>query len=135
MKRTILGTGHSKGIGPAIAERLARDGLGVSIHYGSDRAGAEASLAAINAAGGEGRLLTFDTADRVACREALEADMAAHGTYYGAVLNAGIARDNAFPAMSDGDWDAALDPNLNAFSNVLNPTVMPLFSPRPGGPL
>ena len=59
--------------------------------------------------------------------------MAEHGTYYGAVLNAGIARDNAFPAMSDDDWDSVLDTNLNGFYNVLRPIVMPLVSARRGG--
>ena len=59
--------------------------------------------------------------------------MAEHGTYYGAVLNAGVARDNAFPAMSDEDWDAVLDTNLKGFYNVLKPIVMPLVSARRGG--
>jgi 3-oxoacyl-[acyl-carrier protein] reductase len=133
MKRTILVTGASKGIGCAIAERLARDGFAVVVHYGRDRVGAEATLTAIRTAGGDGRLLSFDTADRAACRGTLEADMEAHGTYYGAVLNAGIARDNVFPAMSEKDWDAVLNINLGGFYNVLKPIIMPIVSARRGG--
>ena len=49
------------------------------------------------------------------------------------MLNAGIARDNAFPAMSDEDWDTVLDTNLKGFYNVLRPIVMPLVSARRGG--
>ena len=64
----------------------------------------------------------------------LEADIAAHGTYYSAVLNAGIARDNAFP-MSDEDRDTVLDTNLNGFYNVLRRIVIPLVSARRGGAL
>ena len=59
--------------------------------------------------------------------------MAAHGPYYGAVLNAGIARDAAFPAMAAADWDAVLHTNLDGFYNVLHPLVMPMVSARRGG--
>ncbi|HLO75821.1 MAG TPA: 3-oxoacyl-ACP reductase FabG, partial [Magnetospirillum sp.] len=56
-----------------------------------------------------------------------------HGPYWGVVLNAGIARDTAFPAMTDDDWDQVLDTNLDGFYNVLRPTVMPMVSARKGG--
>jgi 3-oxoacyl-[acyl-carrier protein] reductase len=133
MSKTILVTGASKGIGRAIAVRLARDGFDIVVHYGKDRDGAEATLAAIQSGSGSGRLVTFDVADRATCRSVLEADIAAHGPYWGAVLSAGITRDSAFPAMEDSEWDAVLDTNLGGFYNVLRPIVMPMVSARRGG--
>jgi len=133
MSRTILVTGASKGIGRAIAERLARDGFAVAVHYGSDRAGAEATMAAIRNGGGTVRVLGFDIADRAQCRERLEADIAEHGAYYGVVLNAGITRDNAFPALDDEAWDSVLDTNLGGFYNVLHPLIMPMVRARRPG--
>lgn len=133
MARNVLVTGASKGIGRAIALRLGAAGFAVTIHYGSDKAGGEETLAALEATGSSGRLLSFDIADRKQCRETLEADIDKNGSYYGMVLNAGIVRDNAFPAMDGEDWDAVLTTNLDGFYNVLHPVVMPMVSARRGG--
>jgi 3-oxoacyl-[acyl-carrier protein] reductase len=133
MDRTILVTGASKGIGKAIALRLARDGFSIVAHYGKDRDGAQEVLREIAAAGAKGRLLSFDISDRATCRDILERDIAENGCYYGVILNAGIARDNAFPAMEDEEWDAVIDTNLDGFYNVLRPLVMPIVSARKGG--
>lgn len=130
MAETILVTGASKGIGAAIAERLGRDGFNVVVHYHSDRDGAARVADAI---GAQARLLQFDIADRDGAKATLEADMAAHGAYWGVVLNAGIARDAAFPAMTDDDWDDVLGTNMDGFYNVLRPLVMPMVQARRGG--
>ncbi|GGK26830.1 3-ketoacyl-ACP reductase FabG2 [Aliivibrio fischeri] len=133
MKRQVLVTGASKGIGRAISEQLAKDGFYIVVHYMSDKAGAETTLAAIQEHGGEGRLIQFDISDRPQCKEALESDIETHGAYYGVVSNAGITRDTAFPAMTEEEWDGVIHTNLDSFYNVLHPCVMPMVQKRKGG--
>jgi 3-oxoacyl-[acyl-carrier protein] reductase len=130
---SVLVTGSSRGIGKAVALRLARDGYDVVVHCRSGRAEADAVASEIAGMGRAARVLQFDVSDRAATAAALEADIAEHGCYYGVVTNAGIARDNAFPAMSGEDWDLVLRTNLDGFYNVLNPLVMPLVQRRKPG--
>jgi 3-oxoacyl-[acyl-carrier protein] reductase len=130
--RRVLVTGSSRGIGRAIALRLARDGFVVTVHCRSRTDAARAVVEAICAAGGQADLLQFDVRDRAASRSALDGALAA-GPYYGVVLNAGVARDNAFPALSDDDWDEVLATSLDGFYNVIQPLVMPMVRARRGG--
>ena len=129
----VLVTGASRGIGRAIALRAARDGFDVAVHCRSRIDEAQAVVAEIAAMGRQARVLAFDISDRAAARTALEADVAAHGAYYGVVCNAGIARDGAFPALSEADWDQVLHTNLDGFYNVLHPLVMPMVRRRQPG--
>ncbi len=130
---TVLVTGSSRGIGRAIALRLARDGYDIVVHCRSQRAEADAVAQAVQAMGRSARVLQFDIGERDATAAALAADIAAHGCYYGVVCNAGVARDNAFPALSGEDWDIVLKTNLDGFYNVLNPLVMPMVQRRKAG--
>ncbi|WP_434358606.1 3-ketoacyl-ACP reductase FabG2 [Parasalinivibrio latis] len=133
MNRDVLVTGASKGIGRAIAVQLAKDGFNIVIHYGRDKAGAESTLAEITKSGGSGRLISFDISHRDQCRLQLEADMDAHGGYFGIVNNAGVTADTAFPAMTENEWDGVVHTNLDSFYNVLHPCVMPMIRCRRGG--
>lgn len=131
--KRVLVTGSSRGIGSAIAQRLACDGYEIILHCRSQRQQAEVVQQTIINAGGKASILQFDVSDRSTTRTALETDMEQNGAYYGVVCNAGIARDNAFPAMSEEDWDSVIHTNLDAFYNVLNPIVMPMVRRREPG--
>ena len=126
-------TGASRGIGRAVALRLAADGFDLAVHCRSRVEEAEAVAAQVRALGRQARVLCFDLGDREAARLALEADMQAHGAYYGVVCNAGIARDGAFPALSEEEWDSVVHTNLDGFYNVLHPVVMPMVRRRKPG--
>ena len=133
MSESVLVTGSSRGIGKAIALRLARDGFDIVVHCHSRRAEADAVAAAITAMGRQARVLQFDIGARADVAAALEADISQHGCYYGVVCNAGVIRDNVFPAMSGEDWDLVLQTNLDGFYNVLNPLIMPMVRRRAPG--
>ncbi len=133
MTKAVLVTGSSRGIGKAIALRLARDGYDVVVHCRNQREQAEQVAADIRALGRQSRVLQFDVADRAVTSQTLLGDVEAHGMYYGVVCNAGIAIDGAFPALSGEDWDAVLTTNLDSFYNILNPLIMPMVRTRKPG--
>ncbi len=130
MTETILVTGSSRGIGKAIALRLAKDGYDLVLHCRNNRDQAEDAVAEIESLEQHARVLQFDISERETCREILEADIEENGAYYGVVCNAGVARDNAFPAMPADEWDLVIRTNLDGFYNVLHPIIMPMIRRR-----
>jgi len=133
MSATVLVTGSSRGIGAAIALRLARDNYDLVLHCRDNRQQADDLQSRIMDFGRSARVLQFDISDRAQCRDVLEADVEQYGAYYGVVCNAGVTRDNAFPAIPGEDWDEVLRTNLDGFYNVLHPLIMPMIRRRQQG--
>ncbi|MBK8287305.1 MAG: 3-ketoacyl-ACP reductase FabG2 [Pseudomonadales bacterium] len=133
MTRTALVTGSSRGIGRAVAIALAQNGFDIVLHCRSRMEELHAVRDEIVAMGRNVRCLQFDIANREQAQSVLLDDVEKHGAYYGVVCNAGITRDNAFPAITGEEWDAVIHTNLDGFYNVLQPLVMPMIRTRKGG--
>ena len=131
--RRVLVTGASRGIGRAVALALARDGFDVALGYLRGKTEAEELAHEIASLGREASPLCFDVADRDACAESIGGDIERRGAYWGAVSNAGITADGAFPGLSGESWDRVLRTNLDGFYNVLRPLVLPMVRARRGG--
>lgn len=133
MSKRILVTGSSKGIGKAIALKLAQDGFAITVHCRSGLSDAEQTIKEIYELGGTADLIQFDVSDRQNTHKVLTGYVETNGAFYGVVCNAGITADTAFPAMTDDEWDNVIHTNLDGFYNVLKPLVMPMVQARNGG--
>lgn len=134
MKYALV-TGGSRGIGRAIAERLAQDGYTVIINYKSNQPSAISCQQAIEAAGGKAELLPFDVADGQAIEAALNTWDAAHEGEHISVLvnNAGIRRDGMMFMMSNDDWHEVINTTLDGFFYLTRRLLKHMMPKKRGG--
>ena len=129
-----LVTGGSRGIGRAVALRLAARGYTVVINYKSNEEAARETLQAIEAAGGRAELLPFDVARPEAIEAALAAWQERHPEDYISVLvnNAGVRRDNLMVFMQNEEWHEVMDATLNGFFYVTRRLLKDMLTRRHG---
>ncbi len=134
MKYALV-TGGSRGIGKAVALRLAREGWPVVINYRSNEEAAQATKAEIEAAGGVCELLPFDTSSGKEIEAAIDRWEAAHpDDWFGALVNnAGIRRDNVLFMMGEEEWHQVLDTSLNGFFYITRRLLKHMMPRRRGG--
>ena len=133
MKYALI-TGASRGLGKAVAIRLAKDGFAVIINYQSNKEAAEDTLKQVQELSGTGELLPFNVADPQAIEAALESWQNAHPDDYISVLvnNAGIRKDNLMVFMQDDEWNKVLDTTLNGFFYITRRLLKDMMMHRNG---
>ncbi len=128
MKYALV-TGASRGIGRAVAVKLAECGFRVIINFASNVEEAQKTLDMVREKGSDGELLQFDVADAAAVQAAIGGWQAAHKDEYISVLvnNAGIRKDNLMMWMPQEDWHKVLSTSLDGFYNVTQPLLKPMI--------
>lgn len=132
MTRIALVTGASRGIGRAIAKRLARDGCRIWANYAGSKDAAESLVAEITQAGGTARAVQFNVADADQVTAVLESLIEEEGGPEVVVSNAGITRDGLMAMMSAAEWKQVIDTNLGGFFHVVKACLRPMLRKRAG---
>jgi len=134
MKYALV-TGASRGIGKAVALRLAKRGFCIIINYLNNHEAAEQVKREIEQEGGYAELLPFDASQPQQIEAAIDQWESAHPDEWISILvnNAGIRRDNVMFMMSNDDWHDVLDTNLNGFFYITRRLLKHMMPRRHGG--
>src|SRR5436190_11586191 len=130
-KRVAFVTGGSRGIGAAIAKRLAKDGLHVvAVARSTDKL--QQVVDEIKSEGGSAEPMTVDIADPKALADAIEKVTDAHGRLDVLVNNAGITRDGLILRMEDSDFDDVINTNLKSAFVAIRSAARPMMRLKGG---
>jgi 3-oxoacyl-[acyl-carrier protein] reductase len=127
----VLITGGSRGIGAAIAKRLALSGFDIWLNYYSNNQAAQEVQKEIHGLGRQCRLLPFDVADEEAVEKNI-APLLTEEVPFGFVHNAGITRDTLAAMMTRRDWDSVIDVHLTSFFLLSRMLVKAMLGRRSG---
>jgi 3-oxoacyl-[acyl-carrier protein] reductase len=130
--RVALVTGASGAIGGSIAARLGSTGANVLCHYHGSRERAEATLAAVRDAGGDGVIAAADVTSAADVEALVELALQTWGRVDILVNNAGINRDTLLMRMSEEDWDAVITTNLKSAYLCTRVVLRPMMRQRWG---
>jgi 3-oxoacyl-[acyl-carrier protein] reductase len=129
--KTALVIGGSRGIGRAIALRLARSGFDIWLTYRSNHEAAQEAGALIRKTGRSCELMAFDIADLQAVKSALEKRSEDNPPDV-VVYNAGVTRDNLLVWMTPEEWDGVIRTNLDGFYNVIHTVIFAMLREKRG---
>ncbi len=130
--KVAIVTGGSRGIGRAIALRLAAAGARVVVNYRGNQAAAEEVVAHIQAHGGQAIAVQADVSDMAQAEALIEAARQTFGRVDILVNNAGTTRDTLIMRMSEEDWDTVLDTNLKGAFNCIKAAARPMMRQKYG---
>lgn len=125
-------TGASRGIGRAIALRLAQEGATVVINYNGSEARAQEVKETIEATGGNAQIMQCNVADADACDQMFQKVIKEHGTVDILVNNAGITKDGLLMKMSEDDFNTVIDTNLNGTFHCIRAVARQMLRQRSG---
>ncbi len=130
--KTALVTGASRGIGRAIALRLAAGGAKVVVNYARDAEGATSTVEAITSAGGTATATQADVSDYKAAEALVKGAAETYGSLDILVNNAGTTRDTLIMMMPESDWDTVIQTNLKSTFNCSKAAVRMMMRKRFG---